>query len=339
MPKLRAIVVGAGGISRAWFPPLEAEKVEVAAVVDLARDRAEAAIETYALGRAVASDDLARTLRQVPADFAVDLTTPEAHGAVTCAALKAGLHVIGEKPMASSMAEARRMVRAADRAGRLYMVSQSRRWVAAHEAIRRTIAAGRLGPLTTVNCDFFLGAHFGGFRAAMESPLILDMSIHHFDLARMLGGLDPVAVWCEEFNPAGSWYAGDVAANAVFEMEGGVRFAYRGSWSAEGCQTSWHGNWRLIGTRGTLLYENDADPRGEVVARQKGFTRPKRPLRLAKASVRHPGQRGALRELLAYLKRGRTPQCECHDNIQSLAMVFAAMDSSRRGRRVPVRAM
>ncbi len=47
---------------------------------------------------------------------------------------------------------------------------------------------------------------------------------------------------------------------------------------------------------------------------------------------------GALREMLAFLRTGKTPQTACHDNIKSLAMVFAAIESSRRGRRLPVRA-
>ena len=98
------------------------------------------------------------------------------------------------------------MVRTAEKTGKLYMVSQSRRWDAVHDSARRTIATGRLGPLTHVNCDFYIAAHFGGFRAEMPSPLILDMAIHHFDLARFLTGTDPVAVYAREFNPAGSWY-------------------------------------------------------------------------------------------------------------------------------------
>lgn len=57
-------------------------------------------------------------------------------------------------------------------------------------------------------------AHFGGFRDKMPSPLILDMAIHHFDLARYMSGADPVAVYAKEFNPAGSWYKGDVSATA-----------------------------------------------------------------------------------------------------------------------------
>ena len=339
MPRARAIVVGAGGISKAWFRPLKVERVQVAAVVDLDLARALAAVETWKLAGARASDDLAKTLRETHADFLVDLTVPESHAKVTCAALRAGLHVVGEKPMASSMAEARRMVRASEAAARLYMVSQSRRWDARHEALARAVRAGRLGRLTTVHCDFFLGAHIGGFRDAMESPLVLDMAIHHFDMARMISGKDAVSVWCEEFNPAGSWYKGDAAAHAVFEMTGGVRFVYRGSWCAEGCDTSWNGNWRVIGERGTILYENDEDPRGEVVAKRRGFRYPKKALKVPPAPMKFTGMHGALREMLRFLRTGRRPPCECHDNVQSLAMVFAAMESSRKGRRVPVRAM
>jgi predicted dehydrogenase len=337
--KLRAIVVGAGGISKAWFKPLKAERIEVAAVVDLVKEKAEKAIQEWELAGTIASANLKKALRDVRADFLVDLTTPEAHCKVACAALQAGLHVIGEKPMAASMAEARRMVKASEQAGKLYMVSQSRRWNGLHEALARTVGRGDIGALTTVNCDFYVGAHFGGFRAEMKSPLILDMSIHHFDLARMVSGKDPVRVWCEEFNPAGSWYQGDVAANAVFEMTDGVRFAYRGSWCAEGCPTSWNGNWRVVGTRGTVLYENDQEPRGEGVAKDEGFIRPYQPVKVAKAPMRHGGMHGALREFLDFIRRGRMPQCECHDNIRSLAMVFAAMESSRKMRPVEVKAL
>lgn len=339
MARLRAIVVGAGGIAGAWFPAFAKEKVKVVAVVDLARERAEKRIEEFKLADALADDDLEKTLRDRRADFLVDLTVPEAHCAVTCAALRAGLHVVGEKPMASSMAEARRMVRTSEAAGRLYMVSQSRRWDAKHDALQRTVAAGRLGTLTTVNCDFFLGAHFGGFRDEMESPLVLDMAIHHFDMARMVSGCDPVTVYCEEFNPAGSWYKGDSSANAVFQMTDGVRFAYRGSWCAEGCDTSWNGNWRFIGTQGTILYENDCAPTGELVAGRTGFSRPKKAIAVRPVAMKADGMHGALREMIAFLRTRRKPQCESHDNIKSLAMVFAAIESSRKGRRVPVRAL
>ena len=96
------------------------------------------------------------------------------------------------------------------------------------------------------------------------------MAIHHFDLARYFTGLDAVAVYAHEFNPQGSWYEGDVAATCIFEMSNGAIFTYRGSWCAEGCHTSWNGDWRFIGINGTLLCEKD-QPRGEIVSGKTAF--------------------------------------------------------------------
>ncbi|MHB9130562.1 MAG: Gfo/Idh/MocA family protein [Armatimonadota bacterium] len=331
----RAIVVGAGGISGAWFPPLIEEQVDIVAVVDLNADNAQARVQQYGL-QSEASADLEGMLKKHQPDFVVDLTIPEAHCAVTCTALKAGCHVIGEKPMAASMEEARKMVRTAEEAGKLYMVSQSRRWEERQDRISRTLSSGEVGTLTTVNCDFYIGAHFGGFRDEMPSPLILDMSIHQFDLLRYFTGADPVAVYAKEFNPKGSWYKGDVAASCIFEMSNGLIFTFRGSWCAEGCHTSWHGDWRFIGDQGTMVFAGDKDPYGQVVDGEGGFHRPMRDLVLADARPVVPGMHGALCEMLTFLRTGQKPQTECHDNIKSLAMVFAAMESSRAGQRVPV---
>jgi predicted dehydrogenase len=334
----RAVVVGAGGISNAWFRPLIKENVHVVGVVDLAADRARAQIAKYGLD-CPAGDDLAAMLKRTRPDFVVDLTTPEAHCAVTCKALRAGCHVIGEKPMASSMPEARKMVRTAEQTGKLYMVSQSRRWDGRHDVVGRMVRGGKIGRLTAVNCDFYIGAHFGGFRDEMPSPLILDMAIHHFDLCRFLTGADPSGVYAKEFNPAGSWYKGDVSASCIFEMSDGVIFTYRGSWCSEGCHTSWNGDWRFIGERGTLIYEKDRQPYGQVVAGRTGFNRKLRDIAAPKAKVPCGGMHGALREMLAFLRTGERPQTECHDNIKSLAMVFAVIDSARKHRRVPVKVM
>jgi predicted dehydrogenase len=339
MVKERALVVGAGGISGSWFGPLIDEGVEVVGVVDINPENARAKLDKFKLAAPVFTD-LRKALRKVQADFAVDLTVPEAHCQVTCAALKAGLHVIGEKPMAASMAQARRMVAAADKAGKLYMVSQSRRWDPKHELTRRLIASDAIGQLSAANCQFYIGAHFGGFRAEMPSPLILDMAIHHFDMARHITCADPVSVYARQFNPSNSWYKGDVAATCIFEMTGGLFFTYMGSWCAEGCMTSWNGDWRFQGAKGSLLMEADKPPRGQVVIDTPGkFIMPQQDIPVPAPDLKFAGMHGALREMLAFLREGTLPQTHCHDNIKSLAMVFAAIESSRKGKPVPVRAM
>ena len=336
MARERTVLVGAGGISGAWFPPLIKEKTDLVGVVDVNLDNARNRAAEFELDCEIGTD-LKAMLKRTRPDFVVDCTTPDAHCSVTCAALRAGCHVVGEKPMASSMPEARRMVRTSEQTGRMYMVSQSRRWNARHEVVLKVVAGGKIGRVTTINCDFYIGAHFGGFRAEMESPLILDMAIHHFDLARFMTGSDPVAVYAKEFNPRGSWYKGDVAASCIFEMTDGVIFTYRGNWCAEGFGTSWNGDWRIIGDRGTLLYEHDQAPVAQAVAGKTGLTRRQRDVKTPKGTLKYGGMHGALREMLRFLRTGATPQTECHDNIKSLAMVFGAMESARKRRRVELR--
>ncbi len=335
MANEKVVVVGAGGIFGAWMPNIKREQLDLVAIVDLNLEAARRRVAENGLD-CLASTDLADALRQTQPDFVIDLTVPAAHGQVTCTALRAGFPVIGEKPMAASMAEAREMVKAAEESGKLYMVSQSRRWDSKHVTCADAVRNGSLGELTTANCDFYIGAHFGGFRAEMESPLILDMSIHHFDLVRMITGKDPLAVYAHEFNPKGSWYRGEVAASCIFEMTDGVVFTYRGSWCPEGYQTSWNGDWQFICEHGGVKYEQDRMPTACQALPGDEFIRQREEIAVPEIKVEPTGMGGGLAEMLRFLRTGEVPQTECHDNIKSLAMVFAAMDSSRRRQRVEI---
>ena len=260
MATYRALIVGAGGMGRTWGRNLQAcEAVDIAGWVDIRPGAADAAAAELSLAGIHTGVDLTAALETLRPDFVVDVTIPEAHHAVTQAALAAGVPVLGEKPMATSMREARAMVAASEQAGKLYRVSQSRRYNAGAHALRRLITE-QTGPLGILNSDFYIGAHFGGFRDEMVSPLLLDMAIHTFDAARFLAAADPVAVYCEEFNPPWSWYQGAASATAIFEMTGGLRYTYRGSWCSEGRHTSWEGEWRAVGPRGTATWDGTGVP-------------------------------------------------------------------------------
>lgn len=330
------VVVGAGGISNPWFEAIAARQVTVKAVVDLNIDAAKAQAAKYHL-TAECSTDMVAMIKKHNPDFVLDLTVPGAHCHVTTTALGLGCHVIGEKPMAATMEQAKQMVEASEKSGKLYMVSQSRRFVNSHDSARLTIAQGLLGQITTVNCDFYIGAHFGGFRDEMDSPLILDMSIHHFDMMRSITGADPVAVYTHEFNPAGSWYKGNASASCIFEMSDGVVFNYRGSWCSEGCHTSWNGDWRFVGDKGTMMLEKDHAAVGQVVKSAQGFHVELGELQPVQSPMKFEGFAGGLNEMLTYLVTGKTPVGECHDNIKSLAMVFSAIESAQKGCRIPVK--
>lgn len=305
--------------------------------VDLRDGAAAAAADELELSGVATGTDLAKLIADIRPDFVIDVTIPEAHRDVTVMALNAGVPVLGEKPMAHSMEAAREMIAASERSGKLYMVSQSRRYDARLQAFREQIATN-LGTVGILNADFYIGAHFGGFRDEMDSVLLLDMAIHSFDQARyLLGDADPVSVYCEEFNPSWSWYKGAASASALFEMAGGVRFTYRGSWCAEGLMSSWECDWRAVGANGTAKWDGTGAPVVQTVLESGGFHSKMNEAKTAEVQPDVPGGiAGSLRDFLHALKTGATPMGECHDNVKSLAMVFAAIESAKTGQRVPV---
>jgi predicted dehydrogenase len=252
------------------------------------------------------------------------------------AALGLGCHVLGEKPIATTLEDAHALVAAAERAERTYAVMQNRRFEHGIRTLRDGIAGGRIGLPTFLSCDFFIAPHFGGFREEMESPLLVDMAIHQFDQARFLSGADPVAVSCHEFNPAGSWYAGDAAAVCTFELADGSVFSFRGSWCAEGFATSWNGSWRVSGTLGTALWDGEGNPVAEVELEpdEPQLLHPAERVEWERTWPGRTGHAGCLDEMLAALAQGRRPETDCVDNVKSLAMVLGALASAREGRRL-----
>jgi predicted dehydrogenase len=239
MDKRRVVFAGCGGITGAWMNAVSRfDDVEIVGLCDLDADRIAAFAEKWGVTPRSSGDELERVIRESDADTVFDCTIPAAHPAVTRTALRAGCDVLGEKPMAPTMEEAHAMVAAAREAGRTYAVIQNRRYLPSIRRFRQAIGEAPVGRLTTLDVDFYIGAHFGGFRAAMDHVLLLDMAIHTFDQARYLSGADAEYVYASDWNPAGSWYAHGANAVALFEMTGGVRSTYRGSWCAEGMNTS-----------------------------------------------------------------------------------------------------
>ncbi len=186
--------------------------------------------------------------------------------------------------------------------------------------------------------QFYVGAHFGGFRERMRHVLLLDMAIHTFDAARFITGADPQAVYCKEWNPAGSWYDHDASAVAVFELSRGIVYTYTGSWCAEGLNTTWEGDWRVIGRRGSVRWDGADGFRAEVVAGRAGLRSIYEEVALPPAldGDKAGGHAGVIREFVECVRTGATPETAGADNIKSLAMVFGAVASAERGERVAV---
>lgn len=324
---LRVVVVGAGGMGRAWLRTVEESPlVELAGIVDLDLDAARAGAAAIGRPDLPVGTGTAQLASDVGAQAVINVTVPVAHHPVTTEALAAGFPVLGEKPVASTVAQGLSLAAASEHSGELFMVSQSRRYNRHLFEAKRLASA--LGPVGILSAEFFKAPHFGGFRDAMDHPLLLDMAIHQFDMARFLLDADPVSVFCEEYNPSWSWYRGDAGATAIFEMTGGERFVFTGSWCSPGQETSWNAAWRISGEHGTVLWDGDSDPVSSL-------------LFPSGTGSEDPGQEiaGSLRDFVAALRTGSTPMGQVHQNIMSLAMVEAAMLSASTGTRISMDAL
>lgn len=330
-------------MSKGWLKaileaPGLAGRIEVVGLVDLDRATAQARADEFGLNGAKIGSDLDAMLAEVKPDLLFDVVVPVARHDVVAAGLSHGCHVLSEKPMATSLAAGQDLIRRAQQAGRVHAVVQNRRFISGVRRIRRLLESGALGELTALHCDFFIGAHFGGFREQMENVLLLDMAIHTLDAARFMAGKVPLAVYCLETNPRGSWYAHGAAANAIFEFSDDVVFTYRGSWAAEGANTSWESAWRVVGTKGTLLWDGGEQFEAKVLAGDSGFLRELTAIEVPEPAdiAQTHGHASVIAEFLGAIEAGRQPETASNDNIKSLAMVFAAIESAKTRQRVTI---
>lgn len=338
---IRVVLVGCGSIARHKAQrALARGDIEFVGFVDLAEDAARSLAAKFELDNVPTGTDLQAMLAEVKPDAVLDCTVPGAHADVTIAALEAGCHVLGEKPMAVTMDDARRMVQAAADTGRIYMVVQNQRYNEGIRALRSFLDSGAIGDVATVQSDFYIGAHFDGFRATMSHVLLLDMAIHTFDAARYIAGADGVDVYAHDWNPKGSWYDHGASAACIFNMTNDITYLYNGSWCTEGCNTTWNCSWRITGTRGTVLWDGNKSFRAETVKRAGGFISEMDPVDVPVAPLPEDreGQAGLIHDFVEAIKGGPEPMTMGRDNIKSLAMVIAAVESCETGRRVRVEA-
>lgn len=334
--KHRIVVAGCGEMANAWIDyAVNRDNAQIIGFVDVNIDAAKSMAKRKGLS-VPTYNDLSQAIFETNANLVFDVTIPSTHKEVVTTALKAGCHVFGEKPMAESLADAKEVIKSAQQYGKTYAVMQNRRYLKEIRAFQNLLSNNAIGTVGSIHADFFLGPHFGGFRDLMDSPLILDMAIHTFDQARFITGADPVSVYCHEYNPPGSWYKGNASAICIFEMSNGIVFSYRGSWCAEGISTSWEADWRVTGSKGSVRWDGTSLPICEVMdeSKPRDFISPVKAINVQSTWEGKEGHWGCLDEMFSSLEENRRAETNCHDNIKSMAMVFGAIESAKKMKKV-----
>lgn len=260
--KLRVALIGCGLISvyhlRAW----RAAGAEVVAVCDLDRDRAEARAAEFGIGRVYtnAIDMFAHGGFEV-ADIAASVG---AHGPMTSLAANAGVHVMLQKPMCATVAEARQLVdEVGDRVR--FMVHENYRFRPHYMTVRRWIDEGRIGQIrhAAISCrGSGLCARDGGVPFLIERQpylkwfprnLVFETMIHHLDVLRCLVG--PLHVVAARLGRLAHGLPGEDTAAILMEGPNGLIATADGSLCAPGYPQLHGDRLEVIGTEGTIIMD------------------------------------------------------------------------------------
>ncbi len=201
--KVRIGIIGCGAIAERLHIPeyIGSPDAEVVAFCDVVKRKAAALVDRFVPGAQVYTDYIA-LLKKADVE-GVSVCLPNyLHGPVTVAALRAGCHVLVEKPMATSLSEARRMLDAAQKAGKLLAVNQSQRLFPAHVKAKEVLDSGIMGKILLVSAMFGhagpeywspSGKWFFNKKEARFGAMA-DLGVHKADLVRYLTGKEVASV-------------------------------------------------------------------------------------------------------------------------------------------------
>jgi predicted dehydrogenase len=257
------------------------------------------------------------------------------HADVAREALLAGMHVIVEKPFTSTLAEAHSLVDLAEKSSRFLMVSQNYRFFSAPQAAFGFVRDGWFGQLHTVQVDFRLNAVAEGYtNQGLPNPLLADMSVHHFDLMRMVLGEDPVELSCRAWIPRGSNYQMPPCAVVVLTFPSGIVVNYRGSWVDQAPKTPWAGKWQMDFEQGSLFWTSRGDrPMVNQHDRMSIRRLNSEPEDINLQPLPKNDRAGILHAFAETIRSGIAPAFfpSGRDNLSTLAIVEAAISSSLQG--------
>lgn len=333
---VRLAQVGLGGFGRSWAGiARDAPGFDLVAVVDPLPAARDWAVGTLGLAPERVFASLAEAVGTARPEAALVVTPPATHAAVAQEALGLGLHVLVEKPLATTLEEARAMIAAADAAGRHLVVSQQYRHRRPAWAVRDAIRGGLLGDLAAVRVRFDRDTNDlwppTDFRYGMRHPVVLDMSIHHVDLLRAVTGREVARVYAQGWRVPGSRYLNDPAFAATLTLDDGTPVTYAGDWAAAAPETSWNAAWEFLGERGRLTWDGPADDplTGTVVFHP--VDGPARALPLPDPAGVPADRLATLAQLRRAVREDVPAETEASDNIRSLAVVIACVASIEEG--------
>lgn len=352
MAKKTVAIIGTGSIAKAHMKAWAtiADRYEIIACCDLDGDKARRFAETYNIPSVYT--DVAEMMEKEKPYCVSNCTWNSAHAETTIAALRGGAHVLCEKPMAISTAEAEEMAKAAKENNRLLQIGFIRRFGQDAETVKRLADAGILG-------DIYYGkTHFlrrdngpGGWfndKAYSGGGSMMDIGVHMIDLCRYLAGNPkPVSVYAAVFDHLKDMKV--IGAKKDWEIEGAEK-AYKNDVEDLAIATIRFDNGfvlhvevssalhtcapgrciELFGTKGGIRIDSDV----EYCTSQAGMHVVSKPT--APSSFRHEEACAAEVRNFVEAIEGAPCRATAQDGIELMKIIDAIYESARTGSQVTI---
>ncbi len=248
--ELKLGIIGFGGMAHWHFMNAPRAGVKVVAAMDVDSARVAMAKE-LGLRAYEQAEDL---LNDREVNFVLVATPNHVHKELAIKALRAGKHVMVEKPAALSIAEWDEMVAESQKAGRILTVHQNRRWDRDYRVMRQVVESGKVGRVCSIESRVFgTGGAMFGWRAFKEfgGGMVLDWGVHLVDqLMNMYPGKKVVSVYAKLYALLGQEV--DDYDKLILTLEDGLTLTVEiGTYAFRSLP-----RWFVIGDGGTLKIES-----------------------------------------------------------------------------------
>ncbi len=327
---MRWALIGASTIAAQYMiRALRAEGSEIVRVASASSERGAAFAAAHAIP--LSGTSVEEAVADPDVDAVYISTTNEKHLPQALAAIAAGKHVLCEKPLAMSLADAVSMVRAAEDKGVLFATNHHLRCSGSHRAVRALIRDGRIGRALSLRLHHavHLPENLQGWR--INSPtagggVIPDITVHDADVVRFLTGEDPKTV-VAQMAASGLGQGVEDSVMSVWSMPSGVMVMSHESFTHPfaGTGLEVHGTEGSIFARGVMTQ----NPVGEIeVVTAAG--------RETVAYDSHDLYGEAVRRFHAAAAGRGEPAATGWDGVKSLAVALAVREAALTGAAVDV---
>ena len=346
----KMIQVGTGGRGEYWCrvelqPLIQSREIEVVAAVDISVDALKNAQDYLGLAKNQCYVDLQKAFDENPADFCTIVVPPVFHEDVVDIALSHGMHILSEKPIADTIEGSIRVVDKVKKSGVKMGVTMTHRFDQDKTTMRREINSGLFGELDymifRMTCNRRKFGQWGEFRYQISDPLMIEGAIHHLDILADFAGAKCDTIYAHTWNPDWTDFKGDCQALVTMKFENGVKAFYEGAkanlfslneWENEYIRAEFDKATLVLDHRELKCYSTVREgSKSELInSRNSGVKK------IQNINQAEWGNSWLIRKFIHWLDGGKPMETNVEDNLQSMAMVFSAIESSRTGLPVKV---